>query len=164
MFGRLSREQAARAGVQHGEKVITWGRVAPSDDATVVVATDQALYLDPAQRLPWMDISRASWEEPFLELTLTPGTMMRNAPGRIRSRIEDARDLPRAVNAKVTESVVVSERIELDTGVVAQFVARRDNDAIVWSVIFESGADPRDPALRASADRALAELRDALGI
>lgn len=159
MFGRLPKADAERAGVLPGEKVIAWGRV-HGEDSDAVVATDQALYLDPSRRLLWTEIARASWDEPFLELTLTSG----DGPARLRTRIEDPRELPRAVNAKVTESVVVSERIELDTGVVAQFVARRHDDAITWSVTFESGADPRDLALRASADRALVELRDALGI
>lgn len=159
MFGRLPKADAERAGVLPGEKVIAWGRIS-GEGSDAVVATDQALYLDPSRRLTWTEIARASWEEPILELTVSS----ESGPSQIRKRIEDARDLPRAVNAKVTESVVVSERIELDTGVVAQFVARRNDDAINWSVIFESGVDSRDPALRASADRALTELRDALGI
>ena len=159
MFGRLPKADAQEIGVRPGEKVIAWGRVG-GDDSDVVVATDHALYVDATHRLLWTEISRASWDEPILTLSIV--TDGRTSPMRVR--IENARDLPRAVNAKVTESVVVSERMELDGGVIAQFVARRDGDAISWSVVFEAGADPKDPALRASADRALRELRDALGI
>jgi hypothetical protein len=45
-------------------------------------------------------------------------------------------------------------------------VARRDGDegTIWWSVVFDSGLNAADPALRARADEELASLRDALGI
>jgi hypothetical protein len=160
MFGRLPKEQAQVVGVRRGEKIIAWAMGA----SNAIVATDQALYLDEATRLTWNQITKASWEEPFLDLVIEGTATSSSIPPRIRKQIDDARDLPRAVNAKVTESVVISERIELDTGVIAQFIARRDGDAIGWSVVFEAGVDPQDPNLRASADRALTELRAALGI
>lgn len=160
MFGRLPKEQSQAVGVRRGEKIIAWAMGATN----AVVATDQALYLDEATRLTWSQITKASWEEPFLDLVVEGNATNATIPPRIRKQLDNARDLPRAVNAKVTESVVISERIELDTGVIAQFIARRDGDAISWSVVFESGVDPQDPSLRASADRALTELRAALGI
>jgi hypothetical protein len=160
MFGRLPKEQSQAVGVRRGEKIIAWAMGATN----AVVATDQALYLDEATRLTWSQITKASWEEPFLDLVIEGNATNATIPPRIRKQLDNARDLPRAVNAKVTESVVISERIELDTGVIAQFIARRDGDAISWSVVFESGVDPQDPSLRASADRALTELRAALGI
>jgi hypothetical protein len=160
MFGRLPKEQSQAVGVRRGEKIIAWAMGATD----AVVATDQALYLDEATRLTWSQITKASWEEPFLDLVIEGNATNATIPPRIRKQLDNARDLPRAVNAKVTESVVISERIELDTGVIAQFIARRDGDAISWSVVFESGVDPQDPSLRASADRALTELRAALGI
>ena len=160
MFGRLPKEQSQAVGVRRGEKIIAWAMGATN----AVVATDQALYLDESTRLTWSQITKASWEEPFLDLVVEGTATSSAIPQRIRKQLDNARDLPRAVNAKVTESVVISERIELDTGVIAQFIARRDGDAISWSVVFESGVDPQDPSLRASADRALTELRAALGI
>ena len=74
--------------------------------------------------------------------------------------------LPEAVHAKVTESVIVSERLPLGDGAGALAVARRgsDDDAIWWSVVFDPGLDPTDPALRSRADAALADLRSSLGI
>ena len=160
MFGRLPKEQSQAVGVRRGEKIIAWAMGATN----AVVATDQALYLDEATRLTWSQITKASWEEPFLDLVIEGNATNATIPPRIRKQLDNAGDLPRAVNAKVAESVVISERIELDTGVIAQFIARRDGDAISWSVVFQSGVDPQDPSLRASADRALTELRAALGI
>jgi hypothetical protein len=160
MFGRLPKEQSQAVGVRRGEKIIAWSMGA----SNAVVATDHALYLDESIRLTWNQITNASWEEPFLDLVIESTATNSSIPPRIRKQLDVPRDLPRAVNAKVTESVVISERIELDTGVIAQFIARRDGDAIGWSVVFESGVDPQDPVLRASADRALTELRAALGI
>ena len=45
-------------------------------------------------------------------------------------------------------------------------MARRSSDdaSIWWSIVFDSGLDAQDAALRARADEALAELRAALGI
>jgi hypothetical protein len=45
-------------------------------------------------------------------------------------------------------------------------VARRagDDAPVRWTVVFDSGLDPTDPALREAADEALARLRSALGI
>ena len=47
----------------------------------------------------------------------------------------------------------------------ARAVARRGpDDAIRWTVVFDSGLDPSDPALRRLADDALAHLRAVMGV
>ena len=85
---------------------------------------------------------------------------------QVRLRLDDARDLPPAVHDRVTASVVVSERVDLGGGAMALMVARRasDDDDIRWSVVFDTGLDPEDPALRRAASEALGRLRNALGI
>ena len=99
-----------------------------------------------------------------LEVVVLDGN---DQPGRlVRVRLAVGSQLPAAVHAKVTESVVVSERLVLDGGGGALAVARRgsDDDRIRWSIVFDAGLDPTDPALRAQADQALARLRDSLGV
>ena len=58
----------------------------------------------------------------------------------------------------------MSERVELRGELGARIVARRAGEGLRWTVTFDPGLDPSDPALRAEADAALAELRSTLGV
>ncbi len=58
----------ATTQVRSGEKVIAWGVRSP-DAGTYVVATNRALYLA-EERLPWHGISKATWDDPVLDLVL----------------------------------------------------------------------------------------------
>jgi hypothetical protein len=158
---RLPREEVQALGVPAGERTVGWGRLA----AGCAVATDRALYAATlGGRLPWHAISKAVWDPPYLSLTVVDraGAVV----GRPRLDLVEPRDLPAAVHDRVTASVVVSEHVDLADGSGALIAARRDSDddEIRWSVVFDAGLDPTDPALRAAADDALARLRDALGI
>jgi hypothetical protein len=159
---RLPADVVDRLAIPGTEKVVAWGS---SIDGTFIVATDRAMYADALiDRTPWSRISKASWEEPVLTLTLLDASGRVKRP--VRVRIDDSRDLPPAVHDRVTASVVVSERVDLGDGAKALLAARKDSDAgqIRWSVVFDPGRDPSDPALRAAADAALAQLRGSLGI
>jgi len=155
-------------GIDAGERIIAWGIGTWSPtEPSYVVATDEALYdqRGPA-RYPWADVIKGTWQEPQFVLTLDSG------PGagaiKVAVRVDDPRDLPAAVRDRVTDTVVVSEYVDLGDEAGAQLVARRDPGAglegIRWSIVFDSGLDPGDPDLRARADRALADLRGSLGI
>ncbi len=168
MFGlrrtrRLPSGIRERLEVPKSERVIAWG-VDPVNDI-YTLATDKALYPEQIhERLRWDSISKATWDEPILNVTVqdTTGAMK----GNLKLRVEESGDLPAAVFALVTESVVISEHVELGEGAGARMVARRDGDegTIWWSVVFDTGLNPADPALRARADEELASLREALGI
>ncbi|MGI9136880.1 MAG: hypothetical protein ACR2JS_07460 [Candidatus Nanopelagicales bacterium] len=168
MFGlrrtrRLPSGIRERLEIPKGERVIAWGCDPVNDRYTL--ATDKALYPEQIrERLRWDSISKATWEEPILNVTVhdTSGA----TKGTLKLRVEESGDLPAAVFALVTESVVVSEHVDLGNGAGARMVARRDGDegTIWWSVVFDSGLDSADPALRARADEELASLRDSLGI
>ena len=164
---RLPRWVPDRLGIPAGERVISWGCGPGSDvtEATYVVATTRALYVQSTgERLPWHRISRAAWDDPVLDLVVLDDAGQ--PAGLRRLRVDDAKDLPPAVRDRVTDSVIVSERMDLGDGRAALMAARRDSDTgdIRWSVQFEAGVDPRDPELRRSADEALGRLRDSLGI
>jgi hypothetical protein len=143
--------------------VIAWGRSEVIDVISYVVATDRALYLE-SGRILWNRIARATWEEPIMTLVVTDDAGRASRPTAVQ--VDESGDLPAAVHDRVTASVVISQRVEFESGGAALMVARRgsDDQPITWSVIFDSGLDPRDPSLRRAADEALASLRDSLGI
>lgn len=157
-------EARASADLRPGERPIAWaaGARTREGEPTYLVATDRALHVGPwaaPSRIPWDLVVKAAWEEPVLDLLVQsrPG-----APARpLRLRVEDPRDLPVVVHERVMASVVVQRHVVLRGDLGARVVARRGSDdgAVRWSVVFDPGLDPRDPALRAAADEALAELR-----
>lgn len=160
-----------RLGIPSSEHVIAWGSgpmTRPGESTPArgyLAATDLAFYAEgPGTRVTWDRISRASWEEPVLEVVLEDESG--RISGRLRLDVDQSYDLPAAIHDRVTASVVISEMIDLGDGVTARMAARRPNDHadIRWTVVFEAGADPNDPQLQARARAALADLRDALGI
>jgi len=168
MFGlrrtrRLPSGIRERLEIPKSERVIAWGVDPANDDYTL--ATDKALYPESiSERLPWDSISKATWDDPILNVTVHDATGA--TKGTLKLCVEESGDLPAAVFALVTESVVISEHVELGNGAGARMVARRDGDegTIWWSVVFDTGLNASDPTLRARADEELAALREALGI
>lgn len=159
-----------RLGIPTGERILAWGSGpghprSGGAEGAYVAATERALYVEgTGQRYGWDLVSRASWEEPVLEVDLLDPA---GQPAeRLRLEVSTSGDLPAAIHDRVTASVVVSELIEVSDGVRARMVARRASDdaPVRWSVVFEAGVDPRDPALQEQARQALAALRSALGI
>jgi len=154
-----------------GERVLAWMAVGDSS----LVATDTALVLPeedgvrrPAgadRRVPWDRVLRASWEPEIVEVTAQPETGGRPVVHRVRISGEPG-VLPEVVRERVTSSIVVQHHAVLDGERGARFIARRipGSTDLRWSVVFDAGLDPADPALRVVADEILATLRTSLGI
>ena len=149
-------------------------------DGRVVVATTDACVWqaeDGTHRVPWSQIAQAHWVTPILTLRVhvsaDTSTDERGGPPRTVIRevdlhLDEPRGVPDAVHACVTESVVFSERIDLDSAAV-MLIARRgtaniETDGIIWTIAFESDAAAADPRIAAQAEAALREVRIALGI
>ncbi|GDX31462.1 hypothetical protein LBMAG15_03960 [Actinomycetes bacterium] len=161
---RLSKGAKADLGIAKSEKVMAVGTQLPSGEM-LVVATNRALYLQSSgERLRWDELSKAIWAEPILTLTLIDD--LGQVIGGRAIELGRATDLPAAIYDRVTDSVIVSERADLGNGAGAMLVARRNSDAdqIWWSVVFEAGLDPKDPALITRATKELSQLRASLGI
>lgn len=162
----VSADVRRALGIDKRERVIAWGiGDASNPDGSLVVATSEALYDQRSgSRYPWQGVIKGTWEEPEFVLTTTGSTGVT----RTRIRLDEPRDVPAAVRDRVTDTVVVSQYVELGEGAGAQFVARRDPDGDVanirWSVVFDAGLDPSDHDLRAAADTVLERLRSSLGI
>jgi len=157
---RLPKTARAAAGIPVNERVIAW---APDqrDPELFVIATNEAIYAK-GSAIAWVDIIRAQWNEPFLELTTEQAG---GRSQRLRIPLAEPGLLPAAVRTQVTANVVVSETLILANGSQCLAAARRQpGDEISWTVVFDEGVDPADPENRAQADFALSELRSALGI
>ena len=158
---QLKRDSAA-LGVRSGERIMASGMGPSKYQPPIVVATDRALYFasesEPV-RLSWPEITRAGWEDPWLTIETVSGE-------NITLHLSPAGELPPVVRDRVTASVLIRERVQLDVGGSVVCVGRRAplSDTITWLLEFDSETDSQDPEIRASADRALGELRATLGV
>ena len=151
MIRRAPAEVRKRAD---GDKPLAWAPAA----GDWVVATRDRLFLPLQEPVRWDEVIRAAWDAPVLELQL--------AQGPYRLVIENPGLIPDVVNERVKASVVVQHHVPLrgDKGV--RIVARRvpGGTEVTWRVTFDAGLDPQDPALRADAEAALAEVRATMGL
>lgn len=137
-----------------------WG---VTEAGTAILATEAKLVLggDPLLQLPWQFIDHAAWDPPTFALSFRDPAS--GASRRLRVAMAQEGELPRAVRAGVTQSVVASRRVPLRGDLGAVVAARRDSGGTVgWTVVFDNGLDPSDPVLQAEARAALADLRRAL--
>lgn len=127
-------------------------------DSGWLVATRDVLILPDHDSMTWDQVIRAAWDEPVLEVQIPEGI--------VRLVLDEPGSIPEVVNERVKASVVIQHHVPLvaDRGV--RLVARRKpgGTEITWRVTFDPGLDPADPALRAAADGALAELRANVGL
>lgn len=146
------------------EQALAWGTLA---DGGVAVCTDLALHA-PGRRVTWDLVVRASWSEEFLDL------MVQDAPGarqeHVRLRFDDPGEVPAVVRERVEWSIVASQRVTISnedgrTGG-ALISARRSPESgeVRWAAVLDAGIDPRDPGWRLAVDRAIAQLREQLGV
>jgi hypothetical protein len=177
LFSRSGLPDAVVAGLslRPGERVVEWGSGPGPEpgDTAYVVATTHALHLPgDLARVPWDLVQRASWAVGVLDVRAQPEPGARAR--RVVLTLDRERDLPAVVRERVTASIEVQQHLTLDvvTGSGADsppgvtVAARRVSDTgrVRWSVSFDEGTDGRDPAVRAAAAVALADLRAALGL
>jgi hypothetical protein len=156
------KQDSLALGVHKGERIRASGMGPAKYQPPVVIASDRALYFateEQPMRLAWTDIAQAGWEQPWLSIHTVRGE-------KITLHLEPAGELPPVVRDRVTASVVIRERVPLDVGGNVVCVGRRESgsDTITWLVEFDADLDVNSTEIRASADRALAELRVTLGV
>lgn len=161
-FAQELQRDAHTLGVTRGEHIMATGKGPETYQPPAVIATDHALYFATATeptRLPWISIARASWEDPWLVLHTVTGE-------KITLHLAPAGELPPVVRDRVTASVLIRERVALDSGGTVVCVGRREpgSDTVTWLLEFDADTDSSSPEIRASADRALTELRATLGV
>lgn len=154
---------AARAALvlERGERVISYAVGADG----YVVATDRALHLPGGEpRIGWEHIEHAEWQRGGLHVRET--APFGEAPKEHAVRVTDSRTLPEVVRERVTSTIVVNQHAPLHGNLGVRVVGRRSpaTDDVVWTLVFDSGLDPRDPELRARASQLLEEVRQQTGL
>lgn len=152
-----------RAMLERRERLLT---VAGLVDGGYAAASDRALLLAGAhieRRVPWQRVAAASWDEDAQVLTVEE--VRGGAPALLhRLQLSGASLLPETVRERVTASIVVTEHVPLVGKAGVRIVARRSADGdLAWQLLFDRGADPADPDVRARAERALEDLRRSTG-
>jgi hypothetical protein len=149
------------------ERIVGWSWVG---ERGWIVATDLALVVsveghgnDVAPlRVAWDRVVRARWTDGALEVLGSPSPQ-----GTVHRYVFDVQEdglLAEAVRSLVTSALVWSQRIGED-GRGAWVAARRSPDgSATWTVTFDAGLDPRDPALREWADDQVLRIRTQTGI
>jgi len=159
--GRAPAEVRRRA---EGRRLLAW---LPSG-SSALVATDAELLLPegsvPAS-IPWDLVLRVTWVVDSVEVTAQERAGSRPVVHRVPLTGQPG-ELAEAVRERVNASIVVQHHVALVGERGARFVARRTpgTDELRWSVVFDAGLDPADPALREQADEALGALRASLGV
>lgn len=159
-------EEAVR-GLEHGERVVAWAAVAGGGAA---VATQRGLWLPVAggmRRVPWHQVDKATWGGGELTITeayeVEPGVIEDGPP--VTLVLDDPRDLPPVVRARVTQSVGYSVHHPVPGGGV-RVVGRRvsGQDGLSWVVRYDEGTDRHHPGVVAMTEQLLAQARATAGV
>jgi hypothetical protein len=172
LFRRRERPPAeAAARLPPDERVVSW---APASGGAVV-ATPLGLWLPGVpDRLPWHLIDKATWRNNVLTLIAAvdpgDGVLVEQPPRSVR--LDEPRDIPQTVRVRVEKAIAFTRHHPLPgaeaTGVRrgVRVVGRRvpGQDGVSWQLVFDSGVDRDDPAVRAAASAYVDQARAELGL
>ncbi len=169
---RDAHSDAASPPLQNRERLLS---AAWDVDGRPIVATDRALYYQPAQtastvderewvRMPWELIGSVSWNRDDDSLTLTP--LVPAVSQRTVLRIPDGATIELLARERVESTMLIQTRIDLGEHGQARVLARRapGTQHLVWVVALDDGVDPDAPTVRAAVDAALTLMRAGAGL
>ena len=145
VFGRKRLPASVRATLEPDERVLAWGIVAGgtagsatgsaaiADEARHIVATNLGLWWpeEPARRIPWHLIVRATWSERGLtvvEADIVDDLLLVDRPPRVAPLVSEGK-IPPQVRKRVEGSISTTHEVRLDDGpalVIARRVTGRD--------------------------------------
>lgn len=177
-FGRDGVPARVRSRLERGERVLTHAPVAapagagpsPEGRPPVLVASTRSLYLPDGHAVRWQDIDQAEWDSEELRF-IEEGHGERTV--RLRTELTggvvDYRRMAETVAERVTSSILVNHFVPFpspDSAEGFRLVARRAplGSEIDWRVHLGEGLDPNDPRLSDAVSRALALIREQMGV
>lgn len=162
MFGRRRvPESVRRVALDPGERRSGWAVTASGDP---VVATDLGLRLPgTGARLAWIDVEKATWARPWLELSEL--AEVSGTGRRWRIELADEGELPAVVRSQVSASVAWQNHVKLSPSGGVRVVGRRrpGSELLDWQMVFDQGTDLDDPSVQAQAQAVLYEARQRIG-
>ena len=177
-FGRGDVPAQIRSRLERGERVLAHAPVAapagtgpsPEGRPPVLVASTRSLYLPDGHAVHWQDIDQAKWgteELRFIEEGHGERTVRLRT--ELTGGVVDYRRMAETVAERVTSSILVNRFVPFPSpGSTEGFrlVARRAplGSEIAWRVHLGEGLDPNDPRLSDAVSRALALIREQMGV
>jgi len=152
------RRERPDLAVGAGEQVLAW---ATDAEGGVVGGTRDAFYVPAADgaRIPWEEIAAADWDLETSTLTVREvGSWGLIRPEHQVTIAEPGR-LLELVRERVTASIVLQRHVPVTGRRGVRVIARRaphGRHEISWFFEYDEGIDPADPAVKASAQAALA--------
>jgi hypothetical protein len=152
LFGRDRPPVAAVEQLEPDERIISWASLG---DGSAAVASPLGLWLpypDGPRRVPWHLVDRVTWRDGILTVTAAVdrggGVLAEEPPFAVR--LAEPRDLPPTVRVRVERSIAYSRHYRLSAGGGVRVVGRRvaGAEGLTWQLVFDSGADQDDPAVR----------------
>ncbi len=172
LLGLLRRRRlpaALRPPLDRDERIVAW---AGATDGEVVVATDRGVWLPGgAGRLGWNELHKATWSGrqlalvPAVEVAREPAfTVVEDGPTVVHTLL-DPGNVPDQVRARVLKSIAHTAHHPLPGGGGVRVVARRVPrvDGLHWTVRYDAGVDPTDPAVRTVTGALVDQGRAAVG-
>ncbi|GHD14853.1 hypothetical protein [Nocardiopsis kunsanensis] len=163
---------SVRSRLGRGERVLAHAPVATEAGGDrALTATTEALHLPGGRRVPWSDIDQARWSTGAMTF-VEEGAGNHSIPLRSPESPEgavDYRRLAETVSERVTSTILVNRFVpypdgNADSGF--RLVARRSPGGtdVHWRVHLGEGMDSADPRLTDAVSRALASLREQMGV
>ncbi len=148
------------------------GRVlaaAEADDGTWLVATRDALWAvgDSGDALPWEQVHRADWDQDSAALRVESVQAYGDPVAARTWTVPEPGPLVDVLRERVTASVLMQRRIDLEKRRGFSIIARRPPSRpgeVTWAYELDAGVDPADPAVAAAAETALREAQESLGL
>lgn len=161
----LPAEVARRLSLGGGERVLA---ASCDDDGDWHVATDRALYVAENgghRRVSWQGVDRATWDRDSERLVVVEVADFGDPQARHQLELSDPGRLLEVVRERVSASVLMSRHVPVAGSRGLKVVARRapaGDGEVSWSFWLDDGLQPRDPQVRAAAERGLAEAQSEL--
>lgn len=168
LFGSETRVPAEIRAVVPG-KVLA---AVAAQDGTWLLGTRERFHAVGPDRteqlaIAWQGVLRADWDSDTFTLRIERVEDY-GRPTTAYSFVLEQPDLMlQLVQERVTASVLLQRRVELERRRGFSVIARRSptgRGEITWAYELDPGLDPDDPAVMAAADAALREARESLGL
>lgn len=130
-----------------------------------LVGTRDALYLPGAVRLVWEALERAEWDQERECLRIVEVGDFGQPRGIHEYVLAEPALLLQLVRERITASVVLQRRVDLERGLGFTVVARRPpaGGGLTWAVEYDPSVDPEDPVVAEAVDEAVAAARGDVG-